>query len=124
MPDCFASTGGMSGCSASNKKERSERARTHEEKERGKDQAEQQRSCQVCVVHDVRVDGAQRVEHCQRFLQDMVKVDPEFCERYAIISELSSRGKYRDQSDSAPPRWLSGTHLAVVEALLPSPSTA
>lgn len=66
---CVVSVGGS---------ERREGA-THEEEEGRKDEAEDERAGEVGVVHDVRVDRPQRVEHRERLLQDVVKVDAELC---------------------------------------------
>lgn len=52
--------------------------RTHEEEDESKGKAEDERSCKVGVVHDVRVDSRQRVEDRQALLEYMRGVDPQF----------------------------------------------
>lgn len=66
------------------------RRATHEEEERGKDEAEKQRSCQVGVVHDVRVDFTYRIHDREGLLQNVVEVDAQFCGQQA--GEVVSRG--------------------------------
>jgi hypothetical protein len=52
---------------------------TYEEEERCEDETENERACEIRIVHDSRVDAPQRVHHRQALLEDVVEVDAEFC---------------------------------------------
>jgi len=52
--------------------------RTYKEEDKGEGKAEHEWASQVGIVHDVTIWFPYWVEHCQRFLQDMRKVDSKF----------------------------------------------
>lgn len=92
MPDCTKK--GKEG--ESRQRERRSREKAYKEEERSENEAEDQWAGKVGVVHDVRVDGSQRVHNGEGLLEDVVKVDSEFCSRRRKLGHFK-QGERKDK---------------------------